>query len=183
MNFDRAARHQACGYNHYLLRAPVGAWSSCDSCGSCCARFRTTRFAAAMLFTPRSAPSSEGATRVLASPGSFDAAARHQACGRNRYLLRAPSLKRGRLVYCLVHEVRCSRIRRRAHYLLNASRDARTAHDSQFGLEITVKTKLTTKTATSDRTPQSSGDQQNVVPHFLVNMQVELLSPLSFLVP
>jgi hypothetical protein len=113
-----------------------------------------------MLFTPRSAPSLQGATRVLASPGSFDVTARHQAFGDNRYLLRAPSLKRARLVYCLVHEVRFSRIRRRAHYLLNASRVAPTVHDSQFGLEITAKTKLTTITAgTCERLNQAATDK------------------------
>jgi hypothetical protein len=72
---------------------------------------------------------------------------------------------------------RCSRIDC-GDYLLDDSRIAPTAHDSQFGLKITAKTKLTTKTGTSDRTPQSSGGRQNVVPLFLVNgqiMQMELL--------
>jgi hypothetical protein len=55
---------------------------------------------------------------------------------------------------------RCGRIDFGDDYLLNDSRDARTAHDSQFGLEITAKTKLTTITAsTCERLNQAAADK------------------------
>jgi hypothetical protein len=65
MNFDRAARHQACGYNRYLLRA-----LSLERGDSCTDWF--TKFDAAARHQAGGsnryllrAPSLEGATRVL----------------------------------------------------------------------------------------------------------------------
>jgi hypothetical protein len=48
MNFDRAARHQACGYNHYLLGAQSAAWGETDTRTGWCANLDAAAMTAAM---------------------------------------------------------------------------------------------------------------------------------------